>query len=228
MSVTLSSTTEDYLKQLYLAEHAEGSGEPGAGGRLVPTGRLATALGVTPGTATVMVQSLAEAGLVAYEPRRGARLSAEGTREALRVIRRHRLIELFLVDVLGMDWGDVHPEAERLEHAVSDAVLDRIDALLGQPEVDPHGDPIPTADGDLPTRALRRLGECEAGATVRIERVADQAREFLVFAHEHGLVPGTTLHVEARDRVADSITIRPEGGAPVVIGGAAARRILVG
>ena len=111
-------------------------------------GKLATAMGVVPGTATTMMEALADSGLVAYEPRGGVRLTRGGARVlALHVLRRHRLVELFLVQVLGMDWSEVHPEAEELEHAISDKVLERIDTLLGHPSVDPHGDPIPPPRG---------------------------------------------------------------------------------
>src|SRR6185295_18995173 len=110
-------------------------------------GGLATALAVVPGTATTMVKSLADGGLVDHRPRYGVKLTTEGRRVALNVLRKHRLVETFLVNVLKMDWAKVHPEAEKLEHAISDEVLDRLDALLGHPTVDPHGDPIPSRQG---------------------------------------------------------------------------------
>src|SRR5438477_4591329 len=135
-----SITVENYLKQLYLEQ--QNSSE-----ELVPMGKLATQMGVVPGTATSMVKALADSGLVDYEPRSGARLTRGGQQLALHVLRRHRLVELFLVKVLGLDWSEVHAEAEELEHAVSDKVLERIDSLLGHPSVDPHGDPIPPAKG---------------------------------------------------------------------------------
>ena len=137
-----SSTVENYLKAIYLGES-----QLGAGQRLVPMGQLASALGVAPGTATTMVKALAESGLVEYEPYNGVRLSPAGEKLAALVLRRHRLIELFLVRVMGLGWDEVHDEAEQLEHVVSDRLIERIDEMLGRPEVDPHGDPIPTADG---------------------------------------------------------------------------------
>src|SRR5215213_586226 len=127
-----SSTVENYVKQLYLEQRAPR--------QLVPMGRLAAAMGVVPGTATSMVKALSDAGLVEYEPRGGARLTRGGEQLALHVLRRHRLVEVFLVKVLGLDWSEVHAEAEELEHAISDKVLDKIDKLLGHPSVDPHGD----------------------------------------------------------------------------------------
>ena len=138
-----SSTVEDYLKQIYLMQPTPSPAE------LVSMGKLATAMGVVPGTATSMIKALADSGLVQYEPRGGVRLTHGGEQLALHVLRRHRLVELFLVKVLGLDWSEVHAEAEELEHAVSDKVLNKIDAYLGHPSVDPHGDPIPSAKGKV-------------------------------------------------------------------------------
>ena len=145
-----SSTVENYLKAIYQAEIAHG--EEGA---LVPMGRLASALHVVPGTATTMVKALADSGLVRYEPYAGVRLTPAGQKLAALVLRRHRLIELFLVKVLDMSWAEVHDEAERLEHAASDRLIDRIDAMLGRPAVDPHGDPIPDPTAPSRSRATR-------------------------------------------------------------------------
>ena len=133
-----SSTVENYLKALYQAQAAS---EEKA---LVPMGQLAATVGVAPGTATTMIKALAESGLVEYEPYLGVRLSPAGTKLAALVLRRHRLIEQFLVEVVGMSWADVHDDAEQLEHVVSDRLIERMDAMLGHPSVDPHGDPIPT------------------------------------------------------------------------------------
>src|SRR5580700_4576775 len=135
-------TVENYLKKLYLEQHA-------ADGDRVAMGRLASAMGVVPGTATSMVKALSDSGLVEYQRRGGVRLTSRGEQLALHVLRRHRLVELLLVKVLGLDWSEVHEEAESLEHAISDRVLERIDAILGHPTVDPHGDPIPTSKGQL-------------------------------------------------------------------------------
>src|SRR5438445_13678959 len=137
-----SITVENYLKQLYLQQQS-------AGGELVSMGRLASAMGVVPGTVTTMVKALADSGLVAYEPRGGVRLTRGGEQLALHVLRRHRLVELFLVKVLGLDWSEVHSEADELEHAISDKVMEKIDAYRGRPSVDPHGDPIQPAKGKL-------------------------------------------------------------------------------
>ncbi|MGH7179941.1 MAG: metal-dependent transcriptional regulator, partial [Tepidisphaeraceae bacterium] len=142
-----SSTVENYLKRIYLEQQATSS-------HLVAMGKLAAAMGVVPGTATSMVKALADSGLVDYEPREGVKLTRGGEQLALHVLRRHRLVELFLVKFLGLDWSEVHEEAEQLEHAISDKVLEKIDALLERPSVDPHGDPIPPAHGK-PSAVLR-------------------------------------------------------------------------
>ncbi|HEU4690336.1 MAG TPA: metal-dependent transcriptional regulator, partial [Vicinamibacterales bacterium] len=138
-----SQTVENYLKAIYVAQGAREDST------LVPMGQLAAALGVVPGTATTMVKTLADSGLVRYEPYMGVRLTPAGEKLAALVLRRHRLIEQFLVQVLGMNWSEVHDEAERLEHAVSERLIDRIDEMLGRPAVDPHGDPIPDPEGTL-------------------------------------------------------------------------------
>ncbi len=216
-----SVTVENYLKQLYLSQQEDPD-------RLVAMGKLAGAMGVVPGTATTMVKALADSGLVAYEPRGGVRLTRAGEQLALHVLRRHRLIELFLVKVLGLDWSEVHPEAEELEHAVSDKVLERIDTLLGHPSVDPHGDPIPPAKGRPRVEpAQESLAACEPGKSYRIARVIDQGPEFLQFADRCGLVPGATVSLEAREQIADSVRVRPKGGATISLGNAAAEKILV-
>ncbi|HVT59460.1 MAG TPA: metal-dependent transcriptional regulator [Thermoanaerobaculia bacterium] len=213
-----SSTVENYVKRLYLEQQRSAD-------RLVPLGRLASAMGVVPGTVTTMVKALDEERLVHYEPRTGVRLTRSGEKLALDVLRRHRLVELFLVKVLGLDWSEVHEEAEVLEHAVSEKVLRRIDEVLGHPTADPHGDPIPDATGALVQRQVRTLADCEAGGEVQVARVDSEDAQFLKFADEHGLVPGSTVYVERHDPAADAVTLRAAGHPPVVVGSAAARRI---
>jgi DtxR family Mn-dependent transcriptional regulator len=220
-----SSTVENYLKQIYLEQQALPRGA--AAGDLVPMGRLATAMGVTPGTATTMIKALAEANLVAYEPRTGVRLTHPGEQLALHVLRRHRLLELFLVKVLDLDWSEVHEEAEHLEHAISDKVLERIDAYLGHPSVDPHGDPIPTSKGKVTSTRHQSLAECDLHRPVRIARIADQEPAFLQFLHKNGLTPGVALTVETRDPHADSVLLKPAHKSPVSLGTAAAAKIMV-
>lgn len=216
-----SSTVENYLKQLYMEQQQ-------APGELVPMGKLASAMGVVPGTATTMVKALADSGLVSYEPRGGTKLTRGGEQLALHVLRRHRLVELFLVQVLGLDWSEVHAEAEELEHAISDKVLERMDALLERPSVDPHGDPIPPAKGRpqaLPPQ--QTLAECEPQKTYRVARVLDQEPAFLQFVERCGLRPGVSLTIDGRDELADSVRVRPRGKDPLTLGTSAARKILV-
>jgi DtxR family Mn-dependent transcriptional regulator len=215
----ITPTVENYLKQLY-AEHNP-TAMP-----LLPMGRLARAMNVTPGTATTMVKSLADAGLVRYEPRDGVCLTAEGERRALNVIRRHRLVEVFLVQTLGLDWSEVHDEAEQLEHAISDKVLDALDAFLGHPEFDPHGDPIPRAKGKFSPVVGKNLLECSLNTPVRILRVTDQDAGFLQTARRIGLVPGASLEVTGRDPHTDSVALLIDVR-QINLGGVAAAKILV-
>src|SRR6478752_400881 len=169
-----SSTVENYIKAIY-----QGQSSLTADARLVPMGQVAAALGVTPGTATTMVKALAESGLAEYEPYSGVRLSASGEKLAGLVLRRHRLVELFLVQVLGMRWDEVHDDAEQLEHVVSERLIQRIDEMLGRPTHDPHGDPIPNQDGAITTRHLESLLTCALGTALKVTRITDQDPAFL-------------------------------------------------
>lgn len=217
-----SSTVENYLKAIYVGETHLTPGQ-----KLVPMGQLASALGIAPGTATTMVKALSESDLVVYEPYNGVRLTAAGQKLAARVLRRHRLIELFLVQVIGMKWDEVHDDAEQMEHVVSDRLIERIDEMLGQPEVDPHGDPIPTADGQLPHRTLESLLTCPLRTPVTVARVTDQDAAFLRFIESHNLKPGQTIEVEARDEVSDSVRLKGPNDARMTIGARAASKLLV-
>ena len=217
-----SSTVENYLKAIYVGEtHLV------AGQKLVPMGQLAAALGIAPGTATTMVKALAESGLVTYEPYNGVKLTGAGEKLAARVLRRHRLIELFLVQELGMNWDEVHDDAEQMEHVVSDRLIERMDEILGRPEFDPHGDPIPTADGQLAHRALETLLTCPLNTPVVVARVTDQDAAFLRFLESHQLKPGQTIEVEARDEVSDSVRLKGPNGQRMTIGARAASKLLV-
>jgi DtxR family Mn-dependent transcriptional regulator len=214
-----TSTVENYVKRLYLEQQQ-------SPGQLVSMGRLAAVMGVVPGTATTMVKTLADSGLVSYEPRGGVKLSRGGEQLALHVLRRHRLVELFLVRVLGLDWSEVHVEAEELEHTISDKVLERIDALLDHPRTDPHGDPIPPAKGrPLPTPHRDTLADCEPGRSYRVARITDQAPAFLQFVDRCGLMPGVVVTVEGRDEMADAVRIKLRGRDPMTLGNSAARKI---
>jgi DtxR family Mn-dependent transcriptional regulator len=217
-----SSTVENYLKAIYQGQ----SKLPGAE-RLVPMGQVAAALGVTPGTATTMVKALAEAGLAEYEPYSGVRLSAAGEKLAGLVLRRHRLVELFLVQVMGMSWAEVHDEAEQLEHVVSERLIQRIDQMLGKPTHDPHGDPIPNPDGAIPADRLESLLTCPLGTPLRVTRIADQDPAFLRFIEKNDLKPGQPIEVEARDAAADSVMLRSRDRRSITIGMRAASKLLV-
>ncbi|HMD34130.1 MAG TPA: metal-dependent transcriptional regulator [Vicinamibacterales bacterium] len=216
-----SSTVENYLKAIYQGQSALDGDD-----RLVSMGRVASALHVTPGTATTMIKALAESGLAEYEPYSGVRLTAAGERLAALVLRRHRLVELFLVQVMGLSWADVHDDAEQLEHVVSDRLIDRIDEMLGRPTTDPHGDPIPNADGALPRQRLDNLLTCPVGMPLRVTRVADQDPAFLRFIENNDLKPGEPVEVETRDAAADSVLLRGRTGR-ITIGARAASKLLV-
>tara|TARA_B100000809_G_scaffold266870_1_gene332364 strand:+ start:2894 stop:3577 length:684 start_codon:yes stop_codon:yes gene_type:complete len=218
-----SSTVENYLKAIYQAEISRNNC-----GELVPMGQLSSALGVVPGTATTMVKALAETGLVRYEPYAGVQLTEAGERLAALVLRRHRLIELFLVKVLDMSWAEVHEEAERLEHAASDRLIDRIDAMLGRPSVDPHGDPIPDADGSIVTPRYQSLVTCPLDRLLVLSRVTNQDTDFLRFLESNELTPGQSIRVENRDNAADHVLVRRVGSQETVaIGMRAAATLLV-
>lgn len=215
-----TSTVEDYLKCVLQAEER-------APGELVGMGQIGAALQVAPGTVTAMVKTLSEAGLVEYEPYSGVRLTSAGRQLATHVQRRHRLVELFLVQVMGMSWSEVHAEAETLEHAVSDRIVERMDEMLGFPSVDPHGDPIPDARGIVEEPELVSLLACDVGREVRVARIEDQSPEFLELVERRGFMPGSRVVVAQRDRAAETVTLAlPEGDA-VRLGRGAASKILV-
>lgn len=199
-----SLTVENYVKTIFQICFAQ-SGRPAA------TGQLSTALNVSPGTVTSMLKTLSESGLATYTPYEGVRLTAAGTALALRVVRRHRLIELFLANTLNLSWDEVHEEAEHMEHAVSDRLVDRIDVYLGYPQFDPHGDPIPRADGTLEMPASRTLAQCQSGFVFCLTRVVDQSPEFLRFLTEAGLPLGTRGEVVSNRLDAEAMTISANG-----------------
>jgi DtxR family transcriptional regulator, Mn-dependent transcriptional regulator len=180
---------EDYLKAIYQLSD---------GGEAVGTSAIAERLGVAPGSVTGMLKRLGGLGLVEHERYQGAALTARGRREAIRMIRRHRVLELFLVEVLGYTWDQVHEEAERLEHAASDELVDRMAAVLGDPDADPHGHPIPSAAGHLPTLELPTLSDLEAGERAVLRRVSDESAEALRYLARLNLVPGVELEVLER------------------------------
>jgi DtxR family Mn-dependent transcriptional regulator len=216
-----SSTVENYLKAIFQGQSSLPRDE-----RLVPMGQVASTLGVTPGTATTMVKALAESGLADYEPYSGVRLSAAGEKLAGLVLRRHRLVEAFLVQVMGMRWDEVHDDAEQLEHVVSERLIERIDEMLGHPTHDPHGDPIPNPDGAIPQKELESLLTCPTGTPLRVTRISDQDPAFLRFIETNGLKPGQPVEVEARDTAADAVMLRGKDRR-ITIGARAASKLLV-
>src|SRR5947207_10090583 len=196
-----SLTVENYVKTIYqLAQAAE----DGA----VATGQIAIALSVLPGTVTSMLKTLDESNLATYTPYEGVRLTSSGRALALRVLRRHRLIEQFLSQTLKLSCDEVHEEAEHMEHAVSDSLIDRIDAYLGHPATDPHGDPIPQADGTVAAPADPSLADLASGSTFRIARVVDQSPDFLRHVSQVGLAIGAQGSLVANDAHSDKLTIR--------------------
>jgi DtxR family Mn-dependent transcriptional regulator len=199
-----SLTIENYVKAIYQIS-------AGAGGGATATGKLAEALGVSPGTVTSMLKTLGESGLAEYVPYEGARLTEAGRMLALRVLRRHRLIELFLVRTLDLPWDEVHAEAENMEHAVSDLLIDRIDAYLGHPATDPHGDPIPKADGTVAGTSGRRLSQLAVGQNFRVVRVLEQTPEFLRYLTETGLTLEAVGSVVANRAESGTISVEVAG-----------------
>lgn len=181
-----SPAVQDYLKTIHRLGGAEAVVEPQ---------RIAVAQGVKGSSVTGMLKRLAEAGWITYTPNDGARLTEAGRAEALRVIRRHRLIELFLTQVLGLDWSEVDAEAEALEHAISPRLEQAIADYLGEPLEDPHGHPIPSRTGELRQRPLRPLNEFRAGETVVIREAQDDSPARLRRWREQGLIPGATVHI---------------------------------
>lgn len=216
-----SLTVENYLKaalQIAIRDSVE----------WISTGQLATALQVSPGTVTSMLKTLADSGLAEYRPYEGARLTREGRSLALRMLRRHRLLELFLVKTLDLSWDQVHEEAENMEHAVSDMLIDRIDQFLGHPAADPHGDPIPAADGEMRTdgSGCVPLSSVEPGEAVSVARVTNQDPEFLRFLSDSGLTIGAAGRV-AQNSAKAGIVATEFAGRTVTLGHPAARQVLV-
>ena len=214
-----SLTIENYLKTIYQTCSAQGN-KPAA------TGQLAGALDVSPGTVTSMLKTLSESGLAEYTPYEGVRLTSAGRKLALRVLRRHRLIELFLARTLKLSWDEVHEEAENMEHAVSERLIDRIDDWLGYPATDPHGDPIPKADGTVDTPQSCTLADCPVGDQFRLVRVLDQSSDFLRYLSEAGLRLHAVGQVAANRAEAGIVSITVSGH-ETTLSRAAAEKLLV-
>ena len=198
----LSRSVEDYLKAIFGLS---------SGGNPASTSAIADALDIQPASVTGMVKRLAEAGLVGHVPYRGVRLTDAGERAALKVVRRHRVIETYLCELLEYQWDDVHTEAERLEHAASDELVERMATALGYPSHDPHGSPIPTRAGEIEATELATLADAERGTRVRIREVRDQEADELHSIAADGLVPGVAVLVDSAQDV--------DGVVGVIVGG---------
>lgn len=213
----LTRQAEDYLKAIY---------ELGHGGKPAATTDIADELGIAAASVSGMLQRLARLGLVKVERYRGARLTASGRAVALQLLRRHRIIESFLVTKLGYGWDDVHDEAERLEHAASAELIDRLADMLGNPTADPHGAPIPTATGRVDERRLSSIADLPNGARAKVVRMSDRDPEFLRYLAKRGIVPGATVKVAAREPFDGPIAITV-GRTRHAIGAAAAAAVYV-
>jgi DtxR family Mn-dependent transcriptional regulator len=194
-----STAIEDYVKAIHAL---------GQEGGPVGTTEIASRLGVTSGSVSTMLKKLDTIGVVELSPYRGVRLTRQGRRLALHVVRRHRLVELFLTEILDLPWERVHAEAEILEHAISDDLLDAIDRKLGHPTLDPHGDPIPSADLQLARQHERSLTSLEIGEAGTLSRVPDREPEMLRYLGEAGIALGDTIELVAREPFDGSLTIR--------------------
>ena len=220
MAAVPTAAVEDYVKAIYLLQQDSPTGE-------ATVVRLAATLGVTKGSVTAMVRKLRAAGLAESERYGGIRVTDKGRQLAIDMIRRHRLIEVFLVEKLGLDWTEVHEEAERLEHALSAKVLEKLDVFLGRPAIDPHGDPIPDASGAVEEGDFVPLAELREGERGEVARVSDQDPAFLEFAARHDLRPGAAVVVTDVTPEAESIRVRAGRRRAVSLSLRVARKILV-
>lgn len=217
----LSRSVEDYLKAiLALAER----------GKPASTSALARSLDVQPASVTGMVKKLAETGLLEHVPYKGVQLTDSGEREALRILRRHRILETYLTERLGYAWDEVHDEAEHLEHAVSDRLIDSMADALGNPERDPHGAPIPSREGIMATTPIETLADAPCGVPLSIQAVRDDNSDQLIEMEAQGLTPGTMVEVltPGLERLELRVRVGGSGGAVERVTDAVARRIFVG
>lgn len=193
-----SLTAENYLKALF---HLAGStGEVGVS-------ELAKRLHIKMPTVSSMMKKLARQGLVHYRPYKPLRLTTRGRREALLIIRKHRLIELFLVQQMGFRWDQVHDIAEQVEHVHSPELFEKMDAMLGYPKIDPHGEPIPDREGKIQRAALHTLSSCREGETVTIRAVADASTDFLAYLDHHGLTLGVKITIRSVEPLDGSMKV---------------------
>ena len=197
-----TQAVQDYLKSIHRLGGADGFAEPN---------KIAEELGVKAPSVTGMLKRLADAGWIEYTSGTGAKLSATGRAEALRVIRRHRLVELFLTQVLKLDWSEVDAEAEALEHAISPRLEQALADYLGEPHEDPHGHPIPSRTGELKARNLQRLSECRAGQTVIVREAQDDSPDRLRHWRTQGLTPGARVHILTYQELDDLFEVEVDG-----------------
>ena len=217
----LTGPVEDYLKTIYELERE---------GDAAATNDIASRLAISPASVSGMMRRLADQKLITHEPYRGARLTTAGRRAALRTLRRHRILECYLNEVLGYDWDRVHDEAEQLEHAVSEELIERMAAALGNPVQDPHGAPIPTRDGRVEERSLCTLADMGQGDRVRVRRVQDEDAPRLRYLAELGIRPGANVRVLDKAPFDGPITLWVDdagGGASRAIGVALASQVFV-
>ena len=215
----LTESTENYLKAILQLEADRPEG--------VSTSAIAQRLDAQPASVTGMMRKLAEREWVNYERYKGVSLTASGRKHALATVRRHRLWECFLVEKLGFGWDEVHELAEELEHVRSRELTDRLDLFLGQPQTDPHGDPIPSAAGVIAQRDLTPLDQCEEGQSVKISRIEDQEEGFLQYLESNKLTPGKAVTVTNRDGHAGVLSVVFDDGNECSMGFPAARKIQV-
>jgi DtxR family transcriptional regulator, Mn-dependent transcriptional regulator len=215
---SVSASVQDYAKAVYALEARAGAA--------VSTNDLAARLGVTPGSVSAMLRKLAELGLVEHEPYRGVRLTDHGRRLALEVVRHHRLIELFLAEELGMSWDRVHAEAEVLEHVLSEDLEAVISARLGNPTIDPHGDPIPSESFEIDERETRSLDQLPVGASGSFVRVSDSNPEMLRYLSAQGVELGDHVEITGRQPFGGPVFIR-FGERELPVGGELARAMRI-
>ena len=197
----ISRAMEDYLKAIYLCS---------TDGRKVSTSALAAQMQCSAASVTNMIQKLSEMKLVSYQPYQGVRLSSAGEKVALEVLRHHRLIELYLAEVLGYSWDKVHEEADKLEHVISEEFEDRIDKALGHPTRDPHGDPIPSKDGEVEQVSHQLLWDAEPGQRVKVERVSDRDANVLRYLATIGIFPQVELDILTKAPFDGPVQVRLE------------------
>ncbi len=217
----LSQPVEDYLKCIY---------ELGGNQERVSTNQLADCLGITAASVTGMLKKLAEyqPALVDYQKHHGAMLTEEGKHAALEILRHHRLLEMFLHQILGFEWDEVHDEADRLEHVISEAFEERIAQVMGEPQIDPHGDPIPTRDFQMPELSGQPLADLRPRQAGTVQRVADENPELLRYLSQIGLVPESRLEILAYSPLDGNLSLQVEGyPAPVVLGPGITREVFV-